>query len=54
VWLLIERLIAEEQHQIGQCLVQLLDLMIAERLRQRDASDIGAIRTVTGVTLMVS
>ena len=41
--LLVERLIAEEQHQVvSQCLMQFLDLTVAERLRQRDAFDIGA------------
>jgi hypothetical protein len=39
----IQRLIAEEQNLVfGQGLTHFLDLMVAERLRQRDAFDIGA------------
>src|SRR5262245_40024463 len=39
----IQRLIAEEQNQVlGQRLMQLLYLMVAERLRQGDAFNIGA------------
>src|SRR5262245_62888477 len=39
----IQRLIAEEQNLVlGQRLMQLLDLTVAERLRERDAFNIGA------------
>jgi hypothetical protein len=50
----VERLIAKEQDlMLRQRLVQLLDLVVAERLGERQAVDLGAARR-TGVTLMVS
>src|SRR5215831_6812576 len=51
----VQRLIAKKQNLVlRQRLMQLLDLTVAERLRQRNASDIGADAGVTGVTLMDS
>jgi hypothetical protein len=49
----IQRLITKEQHlMLRQRLMQLLDLTVAERLRQRDAFDVGADARRHRVTVM--